>query len=57
MEPLEGKMANTPRLDPVSTKRKRIAELARQAPEIAFTSLAHYIDVDFLRAAYGATRG
>ncbi len=35
MEPLEGKMANTPRLDPVSTKRKRIAELARQVPEMA----------------------
>ncbi len=56
MEPLEGKMANTPRLDPVSTKRKRIAELARQAPEMAFTSLSHYIDVGFLRTAYGATR-
>ena len=29
--PLEGKMANTPRLGPVSTSRQRIAELARQA--------------------------
>jgi len=56
MEPLKGKMANTPRLDPVSTKRQRIAELARQAPEMAFTNLAHYIDVGFLRAAYVATR-
>jgi group II intron reverse transcriptase/maturase len=56
MEPLEGKMANTPRLDPVSTKRQRIAELARQAPEAAFTSLSHYIDIDFLRAAHAATR-
>ena len=27
MDPLEGQMANTPRLDPVSTKRQRIAEL------------------------------
>ena len=35
-------MANTPRLDSVSPKRQRIAELARQAPEMVFTSLAHY---------------
>ena len=31
MDPLEGQMANTPRLDPVSTKRQRIAELASAA--------------------------
>ena len=49
-------MANTPRLDSVSPKRQRIAELARQAPEMVFTSLAHYIDMEFLRAAYAATR-
>ncbi len=56
MDPLEGTMANTPRLDAVSPKRQRIAELARQAPEMVFTSLAHYIDMEFLRAAYAATR-
>ena len=49
-------MANTPRLDSVSPKRQRIAELARQAPEMVFTSLAHHIDRDVLRAAYVATR-
>ena len=49
-------MANTPRLDSVSPKRQRIAELARQAPEMVFTSLAHYIDMEFLRAASAATR-
>ena len=49
-------MANTPRLDSVSPKRQRIAELAGQAPEMVFTSLAHYIDMEFLRAAYAATR-
>ena len=49
-------MANTPRLDPVSTKRQRIAELARDAPEMVFTSLAHHIDMHVLRTAYAATR-
>ena len=49
-------MANTPRLDTVSPKRQRIAELARQAPEMVFTSLAHHIDRDVLHAAYVATR-
>ena len=56
MDPLEGQMANTPRLDPVSTKRQRIAELARHAPEMVFTSMAHHIDMHVLRAAYAATR-
>ena len=49
-------MANTPRLDSVSTKRQRIAELARDAPEMVFTSLAHHIDMHVLRVAYAATR-
>ena len=49
-------MANTPRLETVSTKRQRIAELARQAPAMVFTSLAHHIDIDLLHAAYVATR-
>ena len=56
MDPLEGPMANTPRLGPVSTSRQRIAELARQAPELVFTSLAHHIDIDMLHAAHVATR-
>ena len=56
MDPLEGQMANTPRLDSVSTKRQRIAELARDEPEMVFTSLAHHIDMHVLRAAYAATR-
>ena len=56
-EPLEGTMANTPRLDTtVSPKRQRIAELARQAPNMVFTSLAHHIDRELLHAAYIATR-
>lgn len=35
MEPLEGKMTKSPNLDLVSTKRRRIAELAGQAPAMA----------------------
>ena len=49
-------MANTPRVDSVSPKRQRIAKLARQAPGMVFTSLAHHIDRDVLHAAYAATR-
>lgn len=56
MEPLEGKMTESPNLDLVSTKRRRIAELARQAPAMAFMSLAHHIDINFLHAAYAMTR-
>ncbi len=40
----------------VSTKRQRIAQLARQGPEMGFTSLAHHIDIDWLREAYRRTR-
>ena len=40
----------------VSTKQQRIAELARQSPEMGFTSLAHLIDLDWLVEAYARTR-
>jgi retron-type reverse transcriptase len=40
----------------VSTKQQRIAELARNAPEMAFTNLAHHIDIPWLLAAYDRTR-
>ncbi|WP_205678830.1 group II intron reverse transcriptase/maturase [Aquisphaera insulae] len=40
----------------VSTKRQRIAELARKSPEMGFTSLAHHIDVAWLHQAYQRTR-
>jgi RNA-directed DNA polymerase len=40
----------------VSTKQQRIAELARQSPEMGFTSLAHFIDIDWLREAFARTR-
>ncbi len=40
----------------VSTKRQRIAQLARERPETGFTSLAHLIDIEWLREAYRLTR-
>src|SRR5436309_2277124 len=36
--------------------RERIAQLAREAPEMAFTSLSHHIDINFLLEAYQRTR-
>lgn len=40
----------------VSTKVRRLAELARQSPGMAFTSLAHLIDIPWLLEAYQSTR-
>jgi RNA-directed DNA polymerase len=40
----------------VSTKLERVAKLAREAPDMAFRSLAHHIDLDWLREAYRRTR-
>jgi len=55
-EPLEGKITETPISETVSTKLQRIAELAREAPERAFLSLAHHIDIEFLHEAFRRTR-
>ena len=49
-------MPGTPRPDLVSTKRRRIAELARDCPDMAFNNLAHHIDIDWLHTAYDLTR-
>ena len=40
----------------VSTKLERIAKLAREVPQAALTTLAHHIDIDWLREAYRRTR-
>jgi group II intron reverse transcriptase/maturase len=40
----------------VCTKQQRLAELARESPQSAFTSLNHYLDVEWLREAYRRTR-
>lgn len=49
-------MPETPNSDCVSTRQQRIAELAKQNPQMAFTSLNHYLDVEWLRAAFFRTR-
>lgn len=56
MESFEGKMTRTPSQQGISTKLERIAKQAREYPEQAFTTLAHHIDVDWLREAYRRTR-
>jgi group II intron reverse transcriptase/maturase len=56
MRPLEGKMPGTPSPETISTRRQRIAELARQSPQAAFTTLAHHIDIDWMVEAYRRTR-
>jgi RNA-directed DNA polymerase len=40
----------------VSTRQQRIAELAKQSPQMAFTSLNQYLDLRWLREAYRRTR-
>jgi RNA-directed DNA polymerase len=55
-DPLGGNMASASELDPVSTKCQRIAELAKQSPQMGFTSLAHHIDLRWLYEAYCRTR-
>jgi RNA-directed DNA polymerase len=44
-------MAGTPRPDTVFTKRQRIAELARNCPDMSFTNLAHHIDIEGMTIA------
>lgn len=40
----------------VSTKQQRVAQLAKQSPQMGFTSLAHLMDIDWLQEAYRRTR-
>ena len=56
MEPQEGPMAGMPSSGNVSTKLRRIAELARTAPDMVLTSLSHHVDLAFLHEAYRRTR-
>jgi RNA-directed DNA polymerase len=49
-------MAGALEPDPVSTQQQRIAELAKQAPQMGFTSLNHHLDLRWLVEAYGRTR-
>lgn len=45
-----------PRPATVSTKRARVAELAKQMSGTALTSLSHHIDLEWMREAYRLTR-
>ena len=49
-------MPSTSRPNSVSTKQQRIAKLARDAPSMRLTTLAHHIDIDWLHEAYRRTR-
>jgi RNA-directed DNA polymerase len=49
-------MASAQELDPVSTRQQRIAELAKQSPQMGFTSLNHHLDLIWLVEAYNRTR-
>ncbi len=49
-------MAGASEPESISTKRQRIAKLAKQSPEMSFTSLAHVIDLEWLQEAYRRTR-
>ncbi len=49
-------MARASNLDLVSTRQQRIAELAKQAPRMGFTSLNHHLDLAWLYEAFLRTR-
>ncbi len=40
----------------VLTKQRQIADLAAARPEVSFTSLNHYLDMDWMKEAYRRTR-
>ena len=49
-------MTGAPRPEHVYTKLQRIAKLARDCPDMSFTTLAHHIDYFWLYRAYVRTR-
>ena len=49
-------MTGKPSPETISTKIERIAELARQMPGVALTSLSHRIDIDWMYEAHRRTR-
>jgi group II intron reverse transcriptase/maturase len=56
MELLEGTMQETLGSESVFTKLERIAKLAKDKPEAALTTLAHHMDLEWLREAHRRTR-
>lgn len=55
MELLEGKRVGTSSPETVSTKQQRIAMLAKREKRV-LTTLAHHIDIDWLKEAVLLTR-
>ena len=49
-------MASASELGTVSTRQQRLAELAKQSPQMGFTSLAHHLDLEWLWQAFQRTR-
>jgi group II intron reverse transcriptase/maturase len=49
-------MTKASNFDVVLTRQQRIATLAKQSPQMGFTSLNHHIDLHWLREAYRRTR-
>src|SRR5512136_17592 len=49
-------MHDTQRSEHVFTTQQRIAQVARERPQEVFTSLNHYLDVEWLQAAYERVR-
>jgi hypothetical protein len=48
-------MAETLNSSTISTKLERISKLARESPDMAFRTLAHFIDIDWLGEAHRRT--
>ena len=55
-ELLEGKMTEMQSSEKVFTKLERVAKLAKEAPDMAFTSLSHHMDLDWMIEAHRRTR-
>ncbi|MEJ2389417.1 MAG: hypothetical protein P8Y27_19575 [Chromatiaceae bacterium] len=49
-------MAQTLGCETITTQQETIANLARQAPGMVLTTLAHHIDLMWLEEAYRRTR-
>jgi RNA-directed DNA polymerase len=56
MDPNEGTMNETLDSSVISTRLERIAKLAKSIPNAPLKTLAHHIDVEWLREAYRRTR-
>ena len=56
MGPSKGKTAESSGSGTVYTQQRRIAELAKKSPTMVLSTLAHHMDLEWLREAYARTR-